>query len=81
MPYSSNGKKNDVFHWLVNLGKEPDWQTTKRGVEYHEFKAGKYIIRYAHPEARVADSLLYYGLIDAVQEICSHPNDSLEMKV
>lgn len=60
---------SDVIHWLVDFDKEPDWKTTRRGVQYHEFMPGKYIIRYAHPEARVADNLLYYDLVDAVREI------------
>ena len=31
-----------------------------------------YVIRYAHPEARVADCLLYYGVVDAVREIATN---------
>lgn len=60
---------SDVFHWLVDFKNVPDWKTTRRGVQYHEFMPGKHIIRYAHPGARVADNLLYYGLVDAIREI------------
>lgn len=46
------------------------WKATSRGVPYHELgKPGKILISYSHPEARVSDNLLYYGLIDAVREI------------
>ncbi len=30
---------------------------------------GRVIIDYSHPEARVKDCQLYYGLVDAVREI------------
>ena len=46
------------------------WKATSRGVPYHELgKPGKILISYSHPEARVSDNLLYYGLIDAIREI------------
>jgi len=50
------------------------WRTTLRGIEFCERTAGKYIIDYAHPGARVADCLKYYGLMDALREILSIPN-------
>ena len=53
----------------VPIVREEGWRQTSRGVDYAEFKPGKYFISYVHPEARVADNLLYYGLIDAVREI------------
>lgn len=57
------------FHSHIEFDTSPEWKRTARGVEYHEFAPGKYVIAYAHPEARVADHLLHYGLIDAVREI------------
>ena len=45
------------------------WKSTSRGIEYAEYVEGKYIIAYSHPEARVADNLLFYALMDAVREI------------
>ncbi len=60
---------SDIFHSLIHFTEEPSWKMTRRGIWFHEFKPGKYVISYAHPEARVADYLLYYGLIDAVREI------------
>jgi len=60
---------SDIFHSLIHFSNEPAWKITRRGIWFHEFKPGKYLISYAHPEARVADCLLYYGLVDAVREI------------
>lgn len=45
------------------------WQTTLRGIPYIEYRPGKFAVSYAHPEARVQNCLLFYGLIDAVREI------------
>jgi hypothetical protein len=45
------------------------WKKTSRGIGYVEFGKGKYAISYAHPEARVQDCLLFYGLVDAVREV------------
>ena len=60
---------SDIFHWLVDLGAEPQWRKTKRGVWFHEFKPKKFVVAFSHPEARCADNLLYYGLVDAIREI------------
>ncbi|MBV8801208.1 MAG: hypothetical protein JO208_15555 [Alphaproteobacteria bacterium] len=48
---------------------QDDWAPTTRGVDYLEYKPGKFVIGYSHPEARVAENLLHYGLVDAVHEI------------
>ncbi len=61
----------ETFHWLVDSCGSPDWRNTGRGVEYHEYAPGKYVIAYSHPAARVSPNLLYYGLIDAVRSICN----------
>jgi len=45
------------------------WRTTSRGVKYLEYLPGKYVIAYCHPEARVANNLIYYGLVDALREL------------
>ncbi len=60
---------SDTFHLLVSLCAQPQWRCTHRGIWFHEYKAGKYIVAFSHPEARCAPSLLYYGLIDAMREI------------
>lgn len=57
------------FNKLINIENKSDWKTTSRGVYYYEFDKGKYFIEYAHPEARVSNNLLYYGLIDAIKEL------------
>ncbi len=59
----------DLFHALIDFADEPKWEMTRRGVWFHEFQSGKHVVSYSHPEARVSDNLLYYGLIDAMQEI------------
>jgi hypothetical protein len=59
----------DLLYSLVDFGTDPIWMMTTRGIWYHEYLPGKFVISYAHPEARVADCLLYYGLIDALREI------------
>ena len=58
-----------LFHELIEIPGETRWKTTRRGVEFHELQPNRYLISYSHPEARVSDNLLYYGLIDAVREI------------
>lgn len=45
------------------------WETTTRGVRWFMREANKYVVAFAHPEARVDDSLLVYGLLDAIREI------------
>jgi hypothetical protein len=44
------------------------WMKTRRGVEYIH-TPNRIAISFAHPEARVADNILFYALIDAVREI------------
>lgn len=60
---------NFIFNSLIGLAEESDWKMTSRCISFHEFLPKKYLISFAHPEARVQDCLLYYGLIDAVKEI------------
>lgn len=60
---------SDILHSLINFTADPVWSMTARGVWYHEYLPKRYVISYAHPEARVANNLLCYGLIDAVREI------------
>ena len=59
----------DTFHSLIDFGVEESWQMTSRGVMFHEFRPGKYVVSYDHPGALVADNILYYGLVDALREI------------
>ena len=48
--------------------KAPAWKMSSRGIWFVR-EVNRIIVSYAHPEARVKDCLLYYGLIDAVREI------------
>ncbi|GBF18028.1 MULTISPECIES: hypothetical protein [Arenibacter] len=60
---------SNFFHTLIPFAQDKLWMHTTRGVKYYEYETGKFFIKYAHPEARVADNLLYYGLIDAIKEL------------
>jgi len=61
-----------LFNSLILFQYKPEWKTTRRGIWYCEYEQKKYVIAYSHPEARVADSLLFYGIVDAVREIYFH---------
>lgn len=56
-------------YWHDIMGIEPRWEMTSRGIWFFRNTLGQIIISFSHPEARIKDSLLYYGLIDAVREI------------
>ncbi len=45
------------------------WSTTKRGIYWYGRDSNKYVVHFSHPEARVYNPLLVYGLIDAIKEI------------
>jgi len=60
---------SELFHNLIEFSEKPNWKMTKRGIWYYEYQINKYVIEYSHPETRVANCLLYYGLVDAVREI------------
>ena len=53
----------------ITRHSNPDWKQTKHGIWYVIEPNGRVVIEYSHPEARVKDCLLYYGLVDAVREI------------
>jgi len=59
----------DLFKGIMKFERPLQWAETRRGIQFYEFKPGRFIISYSHPEARVQDNILYYGLIDAVKEI------------
>lgn len=58
-----------LFYSILVADKSLSWKTAFNGVSYLEYQPRKFAIAYAHPEARVADNILYYPLIDAVKEI------------
>lgn len=59
----------DAFRFIHDGALDNKWQETSRGISFVEYTEGKFAIAYAHPEARVQDCLLHYGIIDAVKEI------------
>lgn len=60
-----------LFDSLILFPNKPEWKSTRRGIWFHKYEEKKYVIAYSHPEARVADCLLFYGIVDAVREIYS----------
>lgn len=62
------GTADSYFDFITEF-EDPQWEMTSRGIWYVREPAGRLVISYAHPEARVRDNLLYYGLIDAYREI------------
>jgi len=66
---SCGSSTTDTFNSTIKINDATSWKTTEHGIWYSEFEKGRYIIKYAHPEARVSDNLLYYGLIDAIKEL------------
>ena len=59
----------DILHARVKIAEGKTWKETHRGLAYLEYKPGKFVVAFSHPEARVPAPLLYYGLIDNVREI------------
>ena len=62
------GGTGDLFRTVVGH-ENLEWRQTRRGIWWYQRAPGKIVIAYVHPEARVQDSLLHYGLIDAVNEL------------
>ncbi len=65
---------SDAFVDSCYKDVEITWEMTSRGIWY--FRDGKtVVISYVHPEARGTDSLIVYGLIDAIKEILGGNNN------
>jgi hypothetical protein len=60
---------SEAFDTFMKPASASEWMVAKRGVEFLEYADGKYVIAYSHPEARVSECLLHYGLEDAIREI------------
>ena len=59
-----------LFKKYVVGGSNPKkWGKTARGIRWFARDTKKYVVDFAHPEARIQDSILLYGLLDAVKEI------------
>ncbi|MGF1866928.1 hypothetical protein L4D15_16990 [Enterovibrio norvegicus] len=56
------------LHWALELENEAVRQTN-RGINWFLNHNNKAVIMFSHPEARVQDSLLVYGLVDAVRDV------------
>lgn len=56
------------LRWVLDLNDSEVFETS-RGVKWFMNKQNKPVFIYAHPAARVQDSLIVYGLIDAVREV------------
>ncbi|WP_305819710.1 hypothetical protein [Photobacterium leiognathi] len=64
------GGTGDLFKGIAGFC-EFEWKRTNRGIWWYERAPKKYVIAYCHPEARVDNPLIVYGLIDAIREIYS----------
>ena len=62
------GGTGDLFMEAIGYDTK-ERRETRRGIRWYKREPGKYIVHFAHPEARVAAPLLVYGLLDAVNEI------------
>jgi len=62
------GGTGDLFKSVVGHDSY-EWNRTKRGIWWYKRNENKYVIYFAHPEARVQSPLIVYGLLDAVKEI------------
>ena len=69
------GGTGNLFKRVVGHDSK-EWKTTTRGIWWYEREANKYVVSFAHPEARVQSSLLVYGLLDAIREIYAQPSDA-----
>jgi len=62
------GGTGDLFKWVAGH-ESPEWKRTSRGIWWYKQDTDKIVVSFAHPEARVQNSLLVYGLLDAIKEI------------
>ncbi|WP_194568953.1 hypothetical protein [Vibrio anguillarum] len=64
------GGTGELFKDVAGFNNS-EWKRTIRGVWWFERAPKKYVIAFCHPEARVDNPLIVYGLIDAIREIYS----------
>ena len=67
------------FRWALDLDNTEVYKTS-RGISWFLNTQGKSVVMFAHPSARVQDSLLIYGLVDAVREIIHTTASSRTLK-
>jgi hypothetical protein len=58
-----------LYRVVSEEANKPKWELTTRGIWHFEWPKGKHVISFAHPEARVQYSILFYALMDAIDEI------------
>ena len=56
------------LRWALDLNDGEVFETS-RGIKWFKNKQNKPVFIYAHPAARVQDTLIVYGLIDAIREV------------
>ena len=69
---SDSGSTGDMFRdamGYTDTEETEGWKQTKRGVWWYESGEEKYVVIFNHPSARIRGSFLFYGLVDAVNEI------------
>ena len=60
---------SEIFHQIVFRDQRIAWKKTHHGICYHGSEKKSYVIKYVHPAARISDSLLYYGIVEAIREL------------
>jgi hypothetical protein len=63
------GMVGELVDEVLQLDPTREWRRTTRGVWYKEYVDRKFVLDYAHPQARSWQNLLFYGLVDAVKEL------------
>lgn len=54
---------------IMGIGTKP-----RGGVWFKQYKVGKFIISYKHPQVRSWANLLFYGIVDAIAEFSIKPS-------
>ena len=69
---ADSGSTGDMFRdamGYTDTEETEGWKQTKRGIWWYQREKRKYVVIFNHPSARTKDSLLFYSLVDAVNEI------------
>ncbi len=65
-----SGSTGDMFRDAIGHTDEKNrWEQTKRGTWWYEREEKKKVVIFNHPSSRTKDSFMFYGLVDAVNEI------------
>ena len=63
------GGTGNIVTEILEPVKLNNWKETKRGVSYNQIDNECYLFSYYHPQARIKESFLYYGILDAIREV------------